>query len=144
MGMYANVCISNTIRKERISMTSHRKRMGYRHNLAIAKRLWPGQINHEQLHSLMYLSQNYGFSIAAGDLLLLENRWYVTHSGLLRLAQRRHCSGIAVSLMTEFCDRTLSRWVFRAVAYKRQNSKGFVGYGDADPSNVSSVVHGAE
>jgi hypothetical protein len=34
--------------------------------------------------------------------------------------------------------------VFRAVVYKGQNSSGFVGYGDADPSNVSSMVHGAE
>jgi len=46
--------------------------------------------------------------------------------------------------MTEFCDVSFSRWVFRAVVYKGPNSKGFVGYGDADPSNVSSLVQGAE
>jgi hypothetical protein len=34
--------------------------------------------------------------------------------------------------------------VFKATVYKRPGSKGFVGYGDADPSNVSSLVHGAE
>jgi hypothetical protein len=28
--------------------------------------------------------------------------------------------------------------------YKTPRSRGFVGYGDADPSNVSSLVHGAE
>jgi hypothetical protein len=28
--------------------------------------------------------------------------------------------------------------------YKSPGSKGFTGYGDADPSNVSSLVHGAE
>jgi hypothetical protein len=28
--------------------------------------------------------------------------------------------------------------------YKSPRSRGFVGYGDADPSNVSSLVHGAE
>jgi len=28
--------------------------------------------------------------------------------------------------------------------YKSQSCKGFVGYGDADPSNVSPLVHGAE
>ena len=33
---------------------------------------------------------------------------------------------------------------FRAVVYKGPNSKGFVGYGDADPSNTSSLVRGAE
>ena len=28
--------------------------------------------------------------------------------------------------------------------YPSRSSSGFVGYGDADPSNVSSLVHGAE
>ncbi len=36
------------------------------------------------------------------------------------------------------------RWVFKATVYKSPRSRGFVGYGDADPSNVSSLVHGAE
>jgi hypothetical protein len=34
--------------------------------------------------------------------------------------------------------------VFKATVYTRLDSKGFVGYGDADPSNVSSLVRGAE
>ena len=38
----------------------------------------------------------------------------------------------------------VSRWVFRAIVYKTAASKGFVGYGDADPSNTSSLVRGAE
>jgi hypothetical protein len=46
--------------------------------------------------------------------------------------------------MTEFCDWNSSRWVCKATVYKRNRTKGFVGYGDADPSNVSSLVHGAE
>jgi hypothetical protein len=37
-----------------------------------------------------------------------------------------------------------SRWVFRATVFKSRTCKGFVGYGDADPSNVSPLVHGAE
>jgi hypothetical protein len=41
-------------------------------------------------------------------------------------------------------DPASSRWVFRATVYKTPRSRGFVGYGDADPSNVSSLVHGAE
>jgi hypothetical protein len=41
-------------------------------------------------------------------------------------------------------DPASSRWVFRATVYKSPRSRGFVGYGDADPSNVSSLVHGAE
>jgi hypothetical protein len=36
------------------------------------------------------------------------------------------------------------RWVFRAVVYKSPGSAGFVGYGDADRSNTSVLVRGAE
>ena len=39
---------------------------------------------------------------------------------------------------------TVGRWVFKAIVYKSRRSRGFVGYGDADPGNVSSLVHGAE
>ncbi|MGC2186153.1 MAG: hypothetical protein WA637_22985, partial [Terriglobales bacterium] len=37
-----------------------------------------------------------------------------------------------------------SRWAFKATVYKSPKCRGFVGYGDADPSNVSPLVHGAE
>ncbi len=36
------------------------------------------------------------------------------------------------------------RWVFKATVFRSPRCKGFVGYGDADPSNVSYLVHGAE
>ncbi len=32
----------------------------------------------------------------------------------------------------------------KAIAYKSRKCRGFVGYGDANPSNVSPLVHGAE
>ena len=70
--------------------------------------------------------------------------WYVTHAGLLRVARRSHCSGIHVQPSSEFSDAASGRWVFKATVYKSPRSRGFVGYGDADPSNVSSLVHGAE
>jgi len=38
----------------------------------------------------------------------------------------------------------VGRWVFQATVYKSPGSKGFVGYGDADPSNTSPLVRGAE
>src|SRR5260370_4773934 len=120
------------------------KRSTYRHNLALAKRLWSGRINREHQHALKSLSEDYGLSVAAGDLQLLESRWYVTHSGRIRLSQRKGCSGISVNLMTKYCESASSHWVFKAIVYKRHRSKGFVGYGDADPSNVSALVHGAE
>jgi hypothetical protein len=121
-----------------------RSKSEFKRNLALARHLWSGQIFPEQRRALKSLSQNYGLSVAAGDLQLLENRWYVTHTGLIRLAQRRGCSGISVNLMTEFCDSVSSRWVFKATVYRPSASRGFVGYGDADPSNCSTLVHGAE
>src|SRR5437870_12521412 len=39
------------------------------------------------------------FSVLNGDLKYLESGWYVTHSGLLRLAKRRHCVGIHARLV---------------------------------------------
>src|SRR5713101_2503 len=96
------------------------------------------------LEALNFLSEQYGFSVALGDLLLLDGTWYVTHPGLLRLAHRTRCASIRVQQVREFCDPSVSRWVFKATVYKSPDSKGFVGYGDADPSNVSSLVHGAE
>jgi len=44
----------------------------------------------------------------------------------------------------QFCDPVIGRWVFKATVFNKPTSRGFVGYGDADPSNVSSLVHGAE
>ena len=82
--------------------------------------------------------------IEAGDLLLLEGRWYVTHSGLLRLANRKRCSGIQVANVPELCSPASQRWAFKATVFKSPTCKGFVGYGDADPTNVSPLVRGAE
>jgi hypothetical protein len=76
--------------------------------------------------------------------MLLEGKWYVTHGGLLRIAQHNRCSGIRTTIDKELSDPASCRWVFKATVYKSPPSRGFVGYGDADPSNVSSLVHGAE
>ncbi len=108
---------------------------------ALAK--W-GPISSELLSSLETLIKDHQLSVNYGDLLLLDRGWYVTHSGLLRLARRKHCSGITVSPVNEFCDSSSQRWVFKATVYRAKQCKGFVGYGDADPSNVSSLVRGAE
>ena len=112
-------------------------------NLKIANSLWPGQIKLPQRSSLADLS-SFGLSVAAGDLQLLNKRWYVTHSGLLRLARRKHCVGIDIQPAMEFCDVASSRWAFKAIVYKSSRCKGFIGFGDADPSNVSPLVRGAE
>jgi hypothetical protein len=86
----------------------------------------------------------FSFSIGRGEIQLLNGNWYVTHAGLLRMAYRKRCSGIRVHLVREYCDHQTNHWVVKAVAYRSHGSKGFVGYGDADPSNTSSLVRGAE
>ena len=67
----------------------------------------------------------------------------MTHSGLLGIAQRRHCWGITAELADAVSDPAHGRWVFRATVRKSEG-KNFVAYGDADVSNVSRSVHGAE
>ncbi len=90
------------------------------------------------------LAKRYRLSVELGDLLWLNGHWYVTHSGLIRLARRNHCAGIHVDPVEQFSDPATSRWAFKATVYKSRTCRGFVGYGDADPSNVSFLVHGAE
>jgi hypothetical protein len=90
------------------------------------------------------LAKRYRFSVEKGDLLWLDGHWYVSHSGLIRLARRSHCAGIHVEPVSDFSDPSTSRWAFKATVYKSRTCRGFVGYGDADPSNVSPLVRGAE
>src|ERR1017187_1996860 len=112
-------------------------------NRRIAKQLW-GHISPAALYGLKELTNEYLLSIASGDLLLLDGRWYVTHNGLLGLARRNRCAGINVQPVPTFSDPSIQRWAFEATVYKSKTCRGFVGYGDADPSNVSSLVRGAE
>ena len=74
----------------------------------------------------------------------MDGNLYVTHSGLLDLSRRKGCAGIHVRPVPEFSEPITQRWAFEATVYKSRACRGFVGYGDADPSNVSSLVHGAE
>jgi len=114
-----------------------------RSNCKLSRAIW-GQLSKSRLNELTELTRRYGLSVALGDIQLLGYRWYVTHSGLLRLAERRRCHGIRVQQIPRFCDPTTSHWVFKATIFKSLASKGFVGYGDANPSNVSPVIRGAE
>lgn len=127
----------------KLAPAKHLETLG-RQNLRLAKSISGGQLHAVALHRLRNLTANFGFSLVLGDLQYLQGGWYVTHAGLLRLARHNRCSGIRVQPVREFCNPAARRWVFKATVYKGPNSKGFVGYGDADPSNVSSLVRGAE
>ena len=115
-----------------------------RENSSAAKTRWPTQTNKSSMRALKWLTRSYRFSVPYGDLLLLENGWYVTHTGLLRMARRSRCAGMHAEPVKEFSEPSAARWAFKATVYKSRACKGFVGYGDADPSNVSPLVHGAE
>jgi hypothetical protein len=108
-----------------------------------AKSLY-GDLSKPILRALRELIQRHQISVTNGDVRYLDGGWYVTHSGLLRLAERRRCAGIHSRPVLESSDPAASRWVFRAAVFKSRACRGFVGYGDADPSNVSPLVHGAE
>lgn len=111
--------------------------------LRIARRRWSG-LNRSRFEELRLLLQRYKFSVALGEITNLNNSWYVSHSGLIQLAFRRRCGGIETAVEESLSDPAGNRWVFKATAYRSKGSKGFVGYGDAEPSNVSSAFHGAE
>jgi hypothetical protein len=111
-------------------------------NIRCARRKW--EVSRDQVDILKDLTEELELSVSAGHLRLIDSNWYVTHAGLLRVARRSHCSGIRVHPLREFSDPSAGRWVFKAIVYKSTSSRGFVGYGDADPSNVSSLVHGCE
>jgi hypothetical protein len=124
-------------------MAMEKKPVTYKSNITIARKLWH-QVSPASSRALRQLTCEHQLSVAAGDLLLLDGRWYVTHTGLLGLARRNRCAGIHVQPVQAFCDVSAQRWAFAATVYKSKACRGFVGYGDADPSNVSSLVRGAE
>lgn len=112
-------------------------------NFELATKFW-GSLSDTTSETLSGLTKRYKLVVSAGDLILLDGKWYVTHSGLLAVARRKHCTGMQVRPAIEFCNPVASRWAFEATVYKSRACRGFVGYGDADPSNVSPLVHGAE
>jgi hypothetical protein len=93
---------------------------------------------------LASITREFQFSFKAGELQIINGNWYVTHTGLIRLARRKRCIGIHVEAVDSLCDSGANRFVLKATVFPSKGSSGFVGYGDADPSNVSSLVHGAE
>lgn len=112
-------------------------------NQKLAKDLWRQNISRRHLAMLRVLTRRFQFSVSAGEVTLLDGNWYVTHTGLLGLAQRKNCQGIKTYVYKRFSDPALNRWVFRAVVQKKTSNE-FSSFGDADPSNVSPLMHGAE
>jgi hypothetical protein len=113
-------------------------------NLRFVKRFVSEKLPPVLLEQLRELTKQFSFSFASRDVILLDNSLYVTHTGLVRLARRKRCRGIHVEAVDSLCDSAANRFVLKATVYPSKDSAGFVGYGDADPSNVSLLVRGAE
>jgi hypothetical protein len=88
--------------------------------------------------------RKYKLTADGGHFIELEGHLYITHSGLLAVAAQEGCAGISVLPVLGLCDATKSRWVFKATVFRHGTALGFDGFGDADPTNVSSLVLGAE
>ncbi len=119
------------------------RKTALRTSIRRARRIW-NNLPREALTRLREIATRHDFSVNAGDLIYLNNSWYVTHTGLIGLARRKRCSGIHVEAIDSLCDPAVNRFVLKATVFPSKGSSGFVGYGDADPSNVSSLVRGAE
>jgi hypothetical protein len=115
-----------------------------RENLRLARQQLGGTLPTRLAKTLRTLSKDFNFSLGKGELQFINSGWYVTHTGLVGLARRKKCSGIDVQAVDSLCDSAARRFVLKATVYPSERSCGFVGYGDADPSNVSALVHGAE
>jgi hypothetical protein len=115
-----------------------------RENRRIARRKWAALISPESARVLRKLTLDYCLSVALGEITFLDGSWYITHTGLLRHARRNRCAGIHVKPATALSDPSAHRWAFVATVYRSGACRGFEGIGDADPSNVSPLVHGAE
>jgi hypothetical protein len=112
-------------------------------NFRAARSIW-GALPRLILKNLRELTKKHHLSVSGGDITILGDKLYVTHAGLLRIGERSRCSGIVTLLQKDVSDPAAARWVFKATVYRRADSRGFVGYGDADPSNTSPLVRGAE
>jgi hypothetical protein len=114
----------------------------FRENVRLTKALAP--FSPHAIDLLATITRDFQFSYKAGELQIINGNWYVTHTGLLRLSRRKRCNGIHVEAVNSLCDSAANRFVLKATVFPSKASSGFVGYGDADPSNVSSLVRGAE
>ena len=79
---------------------------------------------------------NKSLAVATGD----ASPKYVTHADLLKISVKERCRGIATEPVLALCHPEKNFWVFKAIVYKSFRCRGFVGYGDAHPGNVSPLI----
>ena len=75
-------------------MKTHCNVFGSGEMCKLATEKWHRELGNSHLRQAQVSYRELWICSCAGDLQLLDGRWYVTHSGLLRLAARRGCRGI--------------------------------------------------
>src|SRR5262249_8810375 len=111
-------------------------------NTRLAKKQYPG-LDQEVITALKELTRSLRASIRRHELLLIGGKWYVSHSGLLRIAHRHRCLGIRTEIEKDLSDPHANKWILRATV-ESISRKRFTAYGDADPANVSDTFRGSE
>src|ERR1700746_3641383 len=74
-----------------------------RQNLYVAKKLYPG-LSKQQLSILRDLTTTFHLSVAGRDVLYIDGNWYVSHPGLLRIANLRRCFGIKTEVVQDMTE----------------------------------------
>ena len=74
-------------------------------NIRFAKNVIGATLSLTLIEQLRELTKNFALSLRLGDLLFLNGGWYVTYTGLIRLATRRRCRGIQVKAKgSKYCS----------------------------------------
>ena len=89
---------SDTKHKMRASLRTSAKLL-QENNIRSAKHTLDQPIAPRFIAHLKVLTRDFGFSIRAGELQIINANWYVTHTGLIRLARRKRCCGIQVEVV---------------------------------------------
>src|SRR3989442_3633230 len=109
-----------------------------RRNRRYAKLRWGSIMTPAALDLLRSYSEEFQFSAASGDLLFVDSGWYVTNSGLTRLARRNRWAGVQVPPVPEVSNPAASRWAFQTILYKSRNCTGLVWFRESRPVHGSS------
>src|SRR5271169_5809444 len=91
-------------------------------NIRAAKRTLGQTLIPRLTAHLKALTRDFGFSIQAGELQIINANWYVTHTGLIRLAHRKRCRGIHVEAVDSLCYSAASRFVLKATVHPSKDS----------------------
>ena len=103
---------------------ANKRTVRHQKNLSSRDLATPKNLTTAQNERLSLLIKRHGFSPTAGDLILINRNWYVTHAGLLQLARRNRCLGIHTETVSEFCDPVAARWMVKGHRIHNTEVKG--------------------